>query len=216
MKPSPYLIVETAEARELAELILIANDIEHSIHAMELWVKKYSSHKVFPDRETELIGNSLFRASVMQFMSCFHSSGTMHLPWEEIYQADAKGKIFFDWFKGVRDAFLAHRHGAYRQSHVCAITHPEAPHPQYFEFTLTFNGPQGDLRNDLVPLMTRAARYLETRINPLKKRVVADINSMTPEQLAKLKPAAFRMIPPTQARKTRHAVQGTGPHPPKK
>lgn len=208
MQDPPFLRLETPDANELAELLLIARDITNSIHAMELWYKKYADVENAKDREEEIIGGCLFRDSVVQFMACFDGTAQVRLKRDEVYQDEDGGRAYFDWLKGVRDAYAAHRFGAYRQSGVGAVMHPEMSGARTLgEFLFTYNGPQGEHRAQMIPFMVRAAKYLEGRINPLKKKIAVALESMTAEELASLKRLEFQAVHPSQARKSRRSLQ---------
>jgi hypothetical protein len=60
--------LDTPLAKEYAENLLLRNDVRECLAAMECWERRFASKS---DPEDRLIGASLFRDAITQFVGCF-------------------------------------------------------------------------------------------------------------------------------------------------
>jgi hypothetical protein len=104
--------LNTPLAKEYAENLLLQADMRRSLDAMECWERRFAGAS---DLEDRLIGASLFRDAIVQFVGCFDKSAQFPLSAEAIYGADPSGLASFQWFKDTRDAYAGHKFGAQRQ-----------------------------------------------------------------------------------------------------
>jgi hypothetical protein len=118
MEPTPLKELKFAEAKELAELLLLQHDVQASIAAMEIWGAKYAEKEL--SGEDTIIAAALFRDAIVQFMGCFDTSAQFKLRQDVVYAGVDGGPEYFQWLKDIRDAYAAHKFGRLRQAVVGA------------------------------------------------------------------------------------------------
>lgn len=201
------LKLDTPLAKELAEMLLVGQDLQFSIHAMEVWSKEFSDSEKFKSREEEVIRFSLFRDSVVQFVGCFDKSAPFYLKWDEIYQEGDGGHTFFKWMKDVRDAYAAHRFGALRQAAVGATYDAQTDARGIGHFTFVYSGPKPEFAKQLLPFTMRAAKHIEARIRTGLLQIGKQVDAMSAKELLALEKIQFHGISAEEIRMTRAAVQ---------
>jgi hypothetical protein len=101
--------LDTPLAKEYAENLLLQSDMRDSLAAMECWERRFASST---DPEDKLIGASLFRDAIIQFVGCFDKTAQFPLSAQDIYGHDPDGLSSFQWFKNTRG--IGHLFAKYR------------------------------------------------------------------------------------------------------
>jgi hypothetical protein len=114
--------LNTPLAHEVAEHVLLQEDMKSSLDAMRLWSEKYAER--LPGTEEGIIGKSLFRDAIIQFVGCFDKSAKYPLSPDDVY-GPTNNLPLFEWFKNMRDAYAAHKFGAQRQCIAGVMQHPQ-------------------------------------------------------------------------------------------
>ncbi|QWG20611.1 hypothetical protein KMZ68_12650 [Bradyrhizobium sediminis] len=208
MADTPLKTLDTALAREYAENLILQQDMQTSLETMKLWHEKYASTT---ETEARIIGKSLFRDAIVQFVGCFDKTAQYPLSAEAIYGHDPNGVSSFRWFKDVRDAYAGHKFGAWRQCVVGVIEHDGQRGVGHI--LATFLGPQKEDGDQLRGFMQTAANYLDANVDRLRQAVMKHVESMKPEEIASLKEASARTLRMPEARFTRADLNREKPAP---
>jgi hypothetical protein len=158
----PMKALNTPSAQEYAENILLLMDMRESLAAMECWERRFASSR---DPEDQLIGLSLFRDAIVQFVGCFDKTAKFPLNAEKIYGDHEGGLSSFQWFKDFRDAYAAHKFGAQRQCIVGVISH--GGQRDVAHLWAQYRGQNKEEGPMLRGFMLKAANYLESHTQDL-------------------------------------------------
>jgi hypothetical protein len=162
--------LETPLAKEYAENLLLQSDMRESLAAMECWERRFAESS---DPEDNLIGASLFRDAVIQFVGCFDKTAQFPLSAQDIYGRDPDGLPSFQWFKNTRDAYAAHKFGAQRQCVVGVVLKDgERGIGHLFAKYRGQNKADGAV---LRGFMQTAANHLDSRVQSLEKKLKEQI-----------------------------------------
>jgi hypothetical protein len=157
--------LDTPLAKEYAENLLLQSDMRDSLAAMECWERRFASSS---DTEDQLIGASLFRDSITQFVGCFDKTAQFPLSAQEIYGHDPNGVSSFQWFKDTRDAYTSHKFGAQRQC-VAGVVLKDGERGIGHLFA-KYRGQNKADGAVLRGFMQTAANYLDSRVQTLEKK----------------------------------------------
>ena len=205
---APLKALETALAKEYAENLILQQDMRSSLETMKLWHEKYASTT---EPEARIVGKSLFRDAIVQFVGCFDKTAQFPLSAEAIYGNDPNGMSSFQWFKDVRDSYAGHKFGAWRQCVVGVIGHDGQRGVGHI--LATFRGQQKEDGDQLRGFMQTAANYLDANVERLREAVMKSVESMNPEEIASLKEATARTLKMPEARFTRADLNREKPAP---
>jgi hypothetical protein len=78
--------LDTPLAKELAENYILRDDMRTSIATLTLWTEKFA--EIPTGTESGLIGQSLFRDAIIQFVGCFDKTSPFPLSAKAIYGID--------------------------------------------------------------------------------------------------------------------------------
>jgi hypothetical protein len=203
MTNNPLRKLDTPLAQELADLLLHQHDLKSSMAALRLWQEKYAEQ----DSATEagIIGKSLFRDSIVQFVGCFDKGAKFRLAADEIYKS-ADDLALFQWFQDVRDSYAAHKFGAQRQCVVGVVWHPQHG-VGAGNLMATY---KGQLRSDgpmLITLMQTAETFLDRKVERLRGELLESAQKMTREEIEALPLAQTHTLAPNEARMSRRKLQ---------
>ncbi len=202
----PLRQVDTPLAKELAEYILIQKDLQGAIAAMTLWHESYAEQPV--DTPQRLIGTSLFRDSIVQFVACFDPSSSHPLSAEEIYGHDPKGVSSFQWFKDIRDSYAAHRFGAFRQCTTGVIQNPiTGLVAGVGHIAAAYKGQNKADGPILTGFMQTALNFVDTKVQHLTFSFQAEASALTKEQIETLPIAQVRPIIQEESRVSRESFR---------
>lgn len=205
---APLKALDTALTKEYAENLILQQDMHTSLETMKLWHEKYASAT---DPEARIIGKSLFRDAIVQFVGCFDKTAQYPLSAEAIYGHDPDGMSSFQWFKDVRDAYAGHKFGAWRQ---CVVGVIERDGQRGVGHILAaFRGQQKEDGDQLRGFMQTAAAYLDANVERLRKAVMTSVESLKPNEIAALNEATARTLKMPEARFTRADLNREKPAP---
>ena len=208
LSDAPLKALDTPLANEYAENLILQQDMRTSLEAMKLWHEKYASTT---ELESRVIGKSLFRDAIVQFIGCFDKTAQYPLSAEAIYGHDPNGMSSFQWLKDVRDAYAGHKFGAWRQCVVGIIEHEGQRAVGHI--LATFRGQQKEDGDQLRGFMQTAAVYLDANVERLREAVMKSVKTMKPEEIASLKEATGRTLKMPEARFTRADLNREKPAP---
>jgi hypothetical protein len=191
--------LETPLAKQYAENLLLQKDMKDSLAAMEVWQRRFASSA---DPEERLIGASLFRDAIVQFVGCFDKTAVFPLSAEAIYGHDPNGMTSFQWFKDTRDAFAGHKFGAQRQCKVGVVLNTEGE-KGIGHLLANYRGQQKEDGDQLRAFMQTAANHLDAHVEALRKRLADEIQKLSADEIAALKEASARTLKMSEARFTR-------------
>ena len=106
--------LDTPEARKYAEWCLLVLDLERCVQVARLWKEKDEAG------DTE-VAVSVFRDAVVTFISCFDNTNPVSLDEQALYAQFEGGLEYFQWLAAIRDTWVAHRHGASRQTSAAVL-----------------------------------------------------------------------------------------------
>jgi hypothetical protein len=191
----------TPEAKELAEMLLLRQDLASSFQAMQLWHKRYWQKENGTPEDT-LIATCLFRDAILQFIGCFDSTAQYKLSVQDVYKSTQGATEYFKWLKDIRDAYIAHKFGPHRQCIVGVFSDSNGTVIGNGHFVSVYLGPQEGAR-DLIEFIAIAGRYLNSRIEDLQAQVLAAAKAMSKEDLNALPIARAYGVGPNETRMTR-------------
>lgn len=204
---SPMRDTKLPITRELAEMLLIRNDLSNSIASLTLWSKSYTSdEKDTADKKT--IEGSLFRDGITQFVGCFDSKNAIPLMVETVFPGVDGIAPYFRWLRALRNSYTAHRHGAARQCVVGAIVDPiSGEYRGQGEMFAVYAGPSREGHANLLALVAMALRHVEAEILSLRQQFDAAAQAIGPEALLKLPVAAVQPQAPADMGKSRGDIR---------
>lgn len=205
---APLKALDTALAKEYAENLILQQDMRTSLEVMKLWHEKYASAT---EPEARVIGKSLFRDAIVQFVGCFDKTAQYPLSVEAIYGHDPNGLSSFQWFKDVRDAYAGHKFGAWRQCFVGVIERDGQRGVGHL--FAAFRGQQKEDGDQPRGFMQTAATHLDANVERLREAAMKSVESMKPDEIAALKEATARTLKMPEARFTRSDLNREKPAP---
>lgn len=204
MPDTPIKALNSALAKEYAEALLVQHDMRLSLEAMKLWAEKYAS---VDGDEARIIGGSLFRDAIIQFVGCFDKGAQFHLSAEDIYGLYDRGLESFQWFKDTRDAYAAHRFGAQRQCVIGVVIDSATGGRSLTQHMAVYRGQTKQDGAQLVGFMRTAEKHLNSLIEAFAAKVIEATLAMSPDEIAKLEDGAFHGLGQNEARLSRHGLQ---------
>jgi hypothetical protein len=201
----------TPLARELAEYILLQEDLRACLATTTLWFAKYAGRKDELSDEERLMGLSLFRDSIVMFVGCFDKSAPLSLRAEDVYEVENGGLAFFKWLQDIRDSYAAHKFGPLRQSAVGVITNPAGDVIGSGHLKMIWAGPEAVAKDQFLSFIRVACRFVDRRIAEFGARLIEEAKAMKPEELASLKDARLRAAEPESIRMSREKFRRTIP-----
>jgi hypothetical protein len=205
---APLKALDNALAKEYAEYLILQQDMRTSLETMKLWHGKYASAT---EPEDQIIAKSLFRDAIVQFVGCFDKTSKYPLSAEAIYGHDPNGMSSFQWFKDVRDAYVGHKFGAWRQCVVGVIERDGQRGVGHIR--ATFRGQKKEDGDQLRGFMQTAAAYLDANVDRLHEAVKKNVEAMKPDEIASLNDASARTLKMPEARFTRADLNRDKPAP---
>jgi hypothetical protein len=199
MEPTPLKDLNSAETKELSELLLLQHDVQTSMEAMRLWTAKQGAES--PD--DLIIAGALFRDAIVQFMGCFDSSAPFKLSSDTIYSNVDGANEYFQWLKDLRDAYAAHKFGRARQAITGIIQSPDGS-PGVGQMTMIYQGPQeAKAGTEIAAFMSICLKHINSRIETLRAAITTIATKMSAAEIAALPTARLYGVDPDQLRKGR-------------
>jgi hypothetical protein len=193
--------LDTPLAHELAEHLVLKHDMDRSLSTMRLWQAKYISRP--PDTEDGIIGRSLFRDAIIQFVGCFGSNPKISLQPEQVYPSE-NGQKFYAWFKNMRDAYAAHKFGAQRQCVVGVTIHP-VHGPALGTLSAMYVGAKREDAPKIVSFMETGSAFLDAKVKELNDSLLLQVTAMSADQITSLPIAQVSTLADGESRLTRRA-----------
>ena len=192
----------TPLARELAEYQLLMKDLEAAHAALKLWFEKYASRKDLTPEQI-LIGQSLFRDSIVMFVGCFDKTAPLRLVASDIYKTTNQME-YFQWLLNIRDAYAAHKFGALRQCAVGVFVDTAGNIIGPGHTNRIWAGPKVAAKDDVLSFIQLAGLHVATKILGLSRQLHESAKKMAPAELAALKAAETHDVEPHEIRTPRH------------
>jgi hypothetical protein len=202
--------LETPLAKEYAENLLLQIDMRNCLDVLKLWQDRYAG-RAEPDER--VVAASLFRDAIMLFVGCFDPTSKYPLSAQDIYGHDPEGVPSFQWFKDVRDAYVGHKFGAWRQCIVGVISSPGDERRSIGHLSAIFRGQPKEDGDKLRGFIQTASNYLDARVGRLKEQLTESVQNMTALEIAALKEAGARTLRKHEAKLTRADLMRDVPAP---
>ena len=176
----PVRRLDTPEAREYAEWCLLVLDLGRCLRVARLWKDTDKA------RDTE-VAVSLFRDAVVSFIACFDTTNTVSLDHQALYGQYEGGIEYFQWLSAIRDTWIAHRHGASRQTSTAIVVDQNSG-----EFLglgnllMTYSRPVLEGADDFVLFVSIALTQAKAKKSDTKAVVESQARSLTPNQRLRL------------------------------
>ena len=166
--------LDSPEARQCSEWILLVGDLEYALRRAQLW-KDIINTSPKNDRDLEICV-SLFRDAVISLVACFDNTLPVFLDPSSVYNRIAGGLEYFEWLKGLRHTWVAHRSGPERQCRVAILLDEQTGDFHGFgHLCHSYRGPKADAGNDFVRMMKialdHARRELEKHESIVRKKI---------------------------------------------
>ena len=176
----PIRRLDTPEAREYAEWCLLVLDLERCLRVTRLW------KDLDKDRDTE-VAASLFRDAVVSFMACFDKSNAISLDPEALYRPYEGGVQYFQWLSAIRDTWIAHRHGASRQTSAAIVVDQNSgDYLGLGSLLMAYSRPVLEGADNLIKFVSVALTEAKARRSEAQAVVELQARSLTPNQRLRL------------------------------
>jgi len=168
--------VKLPEAEILADLYSIQYDLEIATHLC-----KAASEMAAPRPHDSLAVEGLVTAAIVRYFRCFSSGARLGLRRSDIGDLDDQSLVDHDYFKALRDKFVAHSVNPFEENWVTA-TASERDGVRY-PITSVGHGSHrmllstGEART-MGTLITKVRRILEPRIRDEEERLLAVIQKL--------------------------------------
>lgn len=198
--------LDIPKARELAETMLFLEDARHSFQALNLWFSRYTGDKRRSD-DDQIISDSLVRDAIIQIIGCFDKSAEHHLDPNEVFSAIEGGVEYFNWLKGIRDAYAAHKFGSLRQCIVGVFLDPESKPMGVGEIGMRQDPFGIGDKTDLLRFIGVVGKFLQKKVQDLHEQILQDAKKMPVDSIALLVDATAYAVEPKESELTRSALQ---------
>lgn len=184
------------ESDAWAEWHLLVTDLKYCRTRIEPWRAAVAENN-------ETVATSLFRDIVVTLISCFDTSVQVSLDPVELYGGIEGGIEFFNWLKGLRDSWVAHRHGPARQCQVGCVVDKDGNilGGGFIESQWVF--PREDGADDILAFIDVAGRAAEERAKNAEEAALGKFRSLPAYALKKLPTAKVTVPDPTDHRQGR-------------
>ena len=180
--------LDTPEAREYAEWCLLELDLQRCLRVARLW-------KQVDTEGDKDIAASLFRDAVVSFIACFDKNLPVTLDATALYDKHEGGLDYFRWLSAIRDTWIAHRHGASRQTSAAIVVNENTG--EYMglgQVLMAYSRPVLAGADDFILFVSIALRNATARKCALAPAVETQTKSMHPSARLRL-PVANAQAP---------------------
>ena len=137
-------------------------------------------------RDTE-VAASLFRDAVVSFMACFDKSNAISLDPEALYRPYEGGVQYFQWLSAIRDTWIAHRHGASRQTSAAIVVDQNSgDYLGLGSLLMAYSRPVLEGADNLIKFVSVALTEAKARRSEAQAVVELQARSLTPNQRLRL------------------------------
>ena len=148
----------TTEARTYSEWVLLVGDLKYALKRAEIW-ENIAGAKSGNGCDAEVCV-SLFRDAVISFVSCFDKQLPVHLDALNVYSQVPGGLDYFNWLTNLRNTWIAHRFGPYRQCEVAIFIDINTGNIQGIgNFSQLYYGPKAEAGGDLIRMIKIALEH---------------------------------------------------------
>lgn len=183
-------LLRTDLANQVAELVIIKNDLEAALTNVKLMRDRYPPKDEMAN-EDRAIQMALYRDTIMLITGCFRKDG---LTPEETFSTIENTDEFMQWMWDTRDTYIAHTFGPQRQAVSVAIVHPETGKvlgAGPFNFNMV--GIAEDHIQGLGQGVTLALNYTNSQLDILSKDLLDEAQKLTPEEALALPNASIHV-----------------------
>ena len=130
---------------------------------------------------------SLFRDAVVTLISCFEKTNAVSLDAQALYGRYEGGLEYFQWLTAIRDTWVAHRHGASRQTSAAVMVDEKSG-----EFLgvghmiMAYSRPILKGADDFSKFVSIATAEAKTKRSEAQAIVVRQAKALTPSQRLRL------------------------------
>ena len=166
--------LNTREAREFSEWVLLVNDLEYALRRAHLW-RDIVKSETKNEHDSEVCV-SLFRDAVISLVACFDNTLSVHLDPRNVYNTIPGGFEYFQWLKDLRHSWVAHRSGPSRQCVAAILVDEQTGDFRGFgHLCHLYLGPKADASGDLVKVveiaLIHARKELDKHQSILKQKI---------------------------------------------
>ena len=185
--------LETKSARQCAEWQLLKADLEYCLRRIELCLATTRSGEGEDSRDVAV---SLFRDAVVTFVCCFDKETPVRLDAEKLYdRPNVKGGMeYYSYILGLRNSWIAHRHGAYRRCHTIILVDERNGDFIGHGYGRSFISYTPGENEGMKSMIEIAISYVEYKIGQLEPIIVEEAKSLHPSERLRL-PVAATKIP---------------------
>jgi hypothetical protein len=177
--------------------------------ALRLLIEKYSGAENTQTEARVVILNALYRDAIVQFVECFRK-GPFNLNFDEVYKGIENAAVYYKSLQDERDAYAAHRFGAYRQCVTGIIVDPNFNVLGVGQIQGIYSAPNADGLRQLGAFVNIASQFAEAKMERLRLKLTDETKDLRPEQVRALKPARIVAISSDQIMMTRKQVLQRG------
>lgn len=210
--------LETELATEYAEMHIIQACLAEGDRAMALYFHRMRNGLDNNPNEVA-ISQSLFRDAIVQIMGCFTTNlekRNQFLIPQEAFDGLNGWPEFYRWMLDYRDAYAAHNFGIHRMCEATATVNTETGEVVQIGHLQSMHiGPMDDVKTSMHTFISRANDHVGVRINELHAKLLVEVQSMPPDEFAKLGPPRLVIGGPEDLRLSRgkYRKKQTGPQP---
>lgn len=175
--------IDTPEARELAELLMMESDLRHANRALKIAADMLPEEN---DLDGAAIRLSLVRDAIVQVCACFGPTEPFKLNLDEVPSvADQQWQDFYRFILDKRDTFAAHRFGPDRQCEIMAFV-GEGVGPRTSHIRSSWCGFADADHGNFISFVGRVGLHVEGRIKTMTEIVNLQLAQMSSEELGAL------------------------------
>lgn len=210
----PFLSLESKAADALGETLLLVTDIESSAKRLRFFIDLLSSVSETTSGE---IAGALFRDAVVQFVECFDFRSqneteliNTHKFCLRTYGLSDEERALMDTLKVMRDGWISHRSGPFRQFTVGVAFHPK--NGQFLQVrteVLKYDALALEFAHPVYSLMTKAAAIARQRFGEAESIVAEQCEKMAAAEVEKLRPTLLAIPLPHEGKVSRKRFRDT-------
>ena len=185
--------LNTPDAREYCEWVLLVRDLEYALRRAELWRGKARSAAA--GTEDMEICVSLLRDAVVALVACFDTTSPVHLDAPSVYGETPGGTEYFQWLKNLRHTWIGHRGGPQRQCVAAVLIDESTGEFRGFgHLHQSWVGPKAEAGGDFARMIEIALVHAQRKLERCESAVKGVVQGMTNRERRKL-PVANTVVP---------------------
>ncbi len=182
MDKLPVARIESDEAKELADLVSLSQDLTFVVDATERLAKLMHDNS-----EDQVLIRSLWSAALVAYVRCFTSGKRFGMN-KDIFSAAEGGEVTHQYFKDTRDRHIAHSVNPFEEVQIGLVLSEQADKPVLGVAKLSAFRLTDDLHNveQLGRLAGYARQIIERQGKEIEEKVLAQGRSLSKAKLEKL------------------------------